>query len=130
MNDPMNTHGAFSWSELATANVDGAKSFYTELLGWETDEMPMPDGGIYQMMKVGGQPVCGIMKLPSNAPKGAPPMWTSYITVDNVEATIKKAEKMGAKSITPLMDVPEVGKFCHLQDPQGAVFAVITYSKK
>ena len=58
---------------------------------------------------------------------GAPPNWGTYVTVDDVDATVKKAEGLGAKVIVPLMDVPEVGRLCTIQDPQGAMISFIIY---
>ena len=59
--------------------------------------------------------------------KGAPPHWGIYVTVDDVDATAKLAEQMGAKTIVPPTDIPNVGRFCTFQDPQGALISVITY---
>ncbi len=130
MNDPMNTHGAFSWCELSSSDTGKSKSFYTSLFNWEYDEMKIQDGEIYHVLKANGQPMGGIMKQPSDIPSEVPSMWTPYITVDDADTTYKKALDMGAKAITPLIDIPDVGKFSYLQDPQGAIFAIITYVKK
>ena len=116
-----------SWHELMTGDVEGATKFYTELLGWTLQEFPMQEGESYWVVKVGDEGMGGIMKTPPD-PAGMPPHWGLYITVDNVDATAKKAEQLGAKILATPMDIPQVGRFAVLQDPQGAVFAVITYS--
>jgi predicted enzyme related to lactoylglutathione lyase len=54
-------------------------------------------------------------------------MWGSYITVDDVDATADRAKELGGNIIVPITNVPTVGRFCMIQDPQGAVFSVITY---
>jgi predicted enzyme related to lactoylglutathione lyase len=57
-----------------------------------------------------------------------PPHWGVYITVDDVDATAAKAQQLGATTIVPPTDIPNVGRFCTFQDPQGAVISAITYS--
>ena len=57
-----------------------------------------------------------------------PPAWGCYITVDNVDETMAKCTALGGKTLVPPMDVPTVGRMAVLQDPQGAVFSVMTYA--
>ena len=121
--DAMLRHGAFSWCELMTTDVEAAKRFYTELLGWTTEEVPDMS---YTIVKTGGTGVGGIMAVPPQA-AGAPPQWGTYVTVDDVDATACKAQELGAKTIVPLTDIPNVGRFYTFRDPQGAVISIITY---
>ena len=116
-------HGAFSWCELMTTDVQAATQFYTELLGWTTEEVP---GMAYTVVQTGGVSIGGIMAIPSQA-AGATPQWGTYVTVDDVDATAHKAQELGAKTIVPLTDIPNVGRFYTFQDPQGAVISIITY---
>lgn len=117
--------GAFSWAELATTDVEGAKKFYTTLLGWTTEPAPV-EGMSYTLAKVGEERVAGIM---SNQCQGGviKPQWGVYITVDNVDAIARKAEELGGKVLMPPTDIPKVGRFAALMDPQGVMFSVITY---
>jgi len=119
------TQGAFSWAELATTDVEGAKQFYTALLGWTTEPAPV-EGMAYTLAKVGEERVAGIM---SNQCGGGEikPQWGVYITVDDVDATARKAEALGGKVLLPPTDIPDVGRFATLMDPQGVMFSVITY---
>jgi len=124
-------YGAFSWNELTTSDPKAAVEFYTKLFGWKTEVMHMscPDSGQtmeYTILKVGDRGVGGVMK----APEGAPVAWTSYITVDDVDKTVKLAESLGAKVCVGPTDIPEVGRFAVFADPQGAVIATIMYLKK
>ncbi len=121
-------HGMFSWFELMTTDVAGAKKFYKSLFGWKTAEMKMP-GMKYTIISVGKDQVAGMM-LPPPAPKAKkmPPQWGAYVTVDDVDATAKKAVKLGGKVLVPPQDIPGVGRFSVLQDPQGAMISVITYT--
>jgi predicted enzyme related to lactoylglutathione lyase len=118
-------HGAFSWSELMTTDVSGAVEFYTKLFGWGTQELQM-EGMSYTLVKVGESEVGGIMAVPPEA-EGMPPAWGVYVTVSDVDATAKMAEKLGGKIIVPPQDIPDVGRFCVIQDPQGAFISAITY---
>lgn len=128
MSDAFQTHGAFSWSELQTNDVERAKAFYTEVVGWEIEEMEMPVGK-YTVLKAGGQPVGGIMQTPAEA-GDAPPHWGTFVTVDDVDARTEKARAAGASIMMPPMDIPGVGRFSVLQDPTGASIALITYEQK
>lgn len=128
MEERFRKHGVFSWQELMTEDVEGAKKFYAALLGWSVQEYPMEEGGTYWIMKAGEEEVGGIMQTPPEA-KGVPPYWGVYITVDDVDATVKKAQTLGAQILAGPMDIPKVGRFATLRDPQGAVFAVIKYAE-
>jgi predicted enzyme related to lactoylglutathione lyase len=125
MKDPFKQQGAFSWFELMTTDVDVAKKFYTNPFGWNTEDMTMGDMN-YTVVKVGEESLGGIMSTPPQA-EGTPPNWGVYVTVDDVDATARKAEELGGKVLVPPTDIPNVGRFSMLQDPQGAVISAITY---
>ena len=108
-----------------TSDVDGAKNYYSTLFGWKTEDMPMGDMN-YTIVKVGEEGLGGIMTVPPQA-EGTPPNWGVYVTVNDVDATAAKAEDLGGKVLVPPTDIPTVGRFCVLQDPQGAVISAITY---
>ena len=127
MRDELKRQGAFSWTELMTTDVGAAKRFYAELLGWEMEDAPMP-GMTYTTVKVAGQEVGGIMARPPEA-EGVPPVWATYITVDDVDATAQKATELGGAVHVPPTDIPKVGRFSVIADPQGAVFHVIKYAE-
>jgi uncharacterized protein len=124
--DVYKTHGAFSWSELTTPDPARASEFYGKLFGWTFDAMPMPQG-TYTVAKAGDTRVGGIMSPPPGA-QGMPPMWGCYVTVQDVQATVKQCEALGGKVLMPPMDVKEVGRMAVIQDPQGAMLSVITYN--
>jgi predicted enzyme related to lactoylglutathione lyase len=122
----MKQHGAFSWNELMTNDLAGSKVFYTELFGWEMHEDnsgAMP----YTMIKAGGEEVGGMMADPPEA-QGAPTAWGSYVTVDDVDKQIGRVEALGGKVIMQPRDIPNVGRFSVISDPQGAMLTLITYS--
>lgn len=127
MEERFRRQGTFSWQELTTGDVDGSKRFYSELLGWSFQEFPMEGGETYWVAKVGEEGVGGIMKTPPAATE-MPPNWGVYITVDDVDASTRKAVELGAKMLVQPTDIPGIGRFAVLEDPQGAVFSIITYS--
>jgi predicted enzyme related to lactoylglutathione lyase len=127
-------HGAFGWNELMTTDQEGAKKFYTNLFGWETEEMTMEgmdcrEGMTYTVIKVDDDPVGGLTGMPPGH-EDMPPTWGVYVTVDDVDATAARVEELGGKLLGPPMDIPNVGRFCVIQDPQGAALCAITYVKK
>jgi predicted enzyme related to lactoylglutathione lyase len=128
MEDPKLKHGTFGWNELMTTDTAAAKEFYGKLFGWQTEDMPMGDFN-YTILKIGTLQVGGLMPIPSKA-KGTPPCWNSYVTVDDIDKTAAKAQELGGTIIVPPSDIPDVGRFAVIQDPQGAVISAITYLKK
>ncbi|MFC1747561.1 VOC family protein [Pseudomonadota bacterium] len=128
MNDSMKLNGAFSWNELVTNDVAGAKAFYGELLGWSLKDMDTSCGG-YTMASAGTTEVGGIMATPAEM-EGMPPAWGAYVTVDNVDAMTTRVEKLGGKVCLAPQDIPDVGRFMCIQDPQGATLMLISYFKK
>ena len=121
----MKQHGAFSWNELMTTDINAAKSFYGELFGWSLDDLNVP-GMPYTIAKVDGKEVAGLMLKPPEAEK-IPSCWGSFVTVDNVENSIEKAAKLGAKIVVEPRDIPDVGQYAVIIDPQGAMLSMISY---
>lgn len=123
----MATHGQNVWYELMTDDAKAAKGFYSEVIGWKTQDWEGGDPDRpYSMWIVGERPVGGLMVLPEEAKEvGAPPHWLAYTNVDDVDATANRTEKLGGRTLQPGFDIPEVGRIAILSDPQGAVFAVL-----
>jgi predicted enzyme related to lactoylglutathione lyase len=118
------SEGVFVWDELGTTDADGAQRFYEEVFGWATKDMGSDFGGYRIFDRAGGtgQGVAGLMQ---NQNENIPAMWTPYVGVEDTDATCAKAQELGATVIVEPMDVPTVGRFAILQDPQGAVFGII-----
>jgi uncharacterized protein len=125
MINPFQQHGAFSWCELMTTDLKAAEEFYVNLFGWTMTDGPV-EGMEYRVMSAGGQAIGGMMSLPPDMHQ-MPPHWGTTVTVEDVEATIKTAEKLGGKVLMQPQDIPTVGRFSIIQDPQGAVITLMTY---
>ena len=123
---PTLTHGAFSWTELTTTDPKAAGVFYSKLLGWTLHDMDMGEFGTYTVVNVQGEGIGGIAGMPPQA-KGMPPMWGSYITVDDVDKVAAQVPALGGQVLVPPMDIPTVGRFTTIRDPQGAVISLIKY---
>jgi predicted enzyme related to lactoylglutathione lyase len=104
MNAELFKHGRFSWNELLTTDPDETKGFYTRLFGWEYEIFPSEEM-TYNVIKAGGEEIGGIMKIQPQA-AGQPPIWGIYVTVDNVDETVKLAEKLGGKIHVSPTDIP------------------------
>lgn len=120
--------GMFCWHECMTSDAAAAQTFYEGLFGWRTETSDMEIGGCamtYRLLFQGDQHHGGILDLPAEAKEaGARPHWLTYVTVADVEATLEKATSLGATVMCPPMDIPQAGRFCVIQDPQGGVLAL------
>jgi hypothetical protein len=120
------SHGSFHWNELMARDVNAAKKFYADTIGWTYDGMAMPDGQTYWVAKMGDQPVAGIFDISGPGYQGVPDGWMPYLAVDDVEARAKKAVAAGARIVKPAFDVPGVGRIVILMEPGGAGIGWIT----
>jgi predicted enzyme related to lactoylglutathione lyase len=115
--------GALCWNELATNDPEGAKAFYTGLLGWSADTQDM--GGMeYTTVSVGDRPNGGIARI--NPQMGAmPPSWSVSFAVEDTDKSAAMIEDLGGSIVVPPTDFPG-GRFAVATDPQGAFFGVVT----
>jgi uncharacterized protein len=124
----MTAHGHFHWNELVTRDVEKAKKFYGDTIGWTFDGMPMPDG-TYWVAKMGDKVVGGLFPIGGPQWEGVPEHWMSYLAVDDVDARAKKAVAAGAKLMRPAFDIPGVGRIAILTEPGGAGVGWITVAQ-
>lgn len=122
-------HGAISWYELTTSDVEGAKTFYGKLFKWEFQEYDGDPAAQYNMIQANNKEVAGIMKTPPEC-SDHPPAWGGYVTVDDIDQTAEKLVSLGGKVLVPPTDIPNVGRFCVFSDPQGAILSAISYFKQ
>lgn len=118
--------GRFVWLDLMTSDPAAAQKFYTQLIGWGI-EVWDGAGTPYSMWTNGGTSLGGVMQLPAEAQEGgAVPHWLAHIATPDVDETVDTARDLGATVMVPPTDIPTVGRFAVLADPQGAVFAAFT----
>ena len=118
--------GRFVWFDLMTTDPAKAIEFYRRVIGWGTTQWEA--GADYTMWTNASVPIGGVMQLPPEA--GAPPHWLAYISTPDVDATVKQAEGLGARTLVAPKDIPSVGRFAVMTDPQGAAFAVFSASSE
>ncbi len=110
--------GTFSWADFFSTDIAASKKFLTGLFGWTFEDMPTEKGKPdYTMFSLDGKYVAGGSQ--TFDPK-MPSFWMSYVTVNNVDEMVKKAESFGAKVKMPPMDVFDAGKMAVIEDPTGA----------
>ena len=118
-----NEPGTFTWSELVTTDVEGAKAFYAAVFGWGA--VTHGDGPMaYTEFQVNGRSIAGMMQKPPMMPAEIPPHWSVYFDVADTDATVQRVGELGGSTVMPPMDI-EPGRFAIVSDPTGAVFNVI-----
>jgi hypothetical protein len=121
----MGEPGALGWNELISTNVDKSVSFYKGLLDWKAEANEMP-GMTYTILKQGETMVGGAMAQPKEM-AGAPSLWGIYFSVADADKAAEKVTQLGGKVLNPPMDIPDIGRFAVVADPQGAVFSVMKF---
>jgi len=114
------SQGRFVWYELMTTDLAAAQAFYTKVVGWTAQDAGMPDM-TYILLNAGQTQVGGLMTLPETArAAGARPAWMGYVAVDDVDASTAKAKQLGGAVHVPPTDIPNIGRFSMIADPQQA----------
>jgi uncharacterized protein len=113
-------HGTFSWTDLSTPDPEAAKAFYGGLFGWEHEDMPAGEAGTYTMLRIDGHDVAGL----AATQEGQHPAWLSYVTVDDVDESARRAADLGATPMGEPFDVLDAGRMALIADPNGAVLAL------
>lgn len=118
--------GSPCWFELASDDLDAAKAFYGELLGWTAQESPMPDGSTYAVFQLDGRDVAAAYSLTPGDLEGGrpPPHWDSYFVVANCDAAALWAKAHGGRVLAEPMNVMETLRIAVLADAEGAVFCL------
>ena len=112
--------GDFVWYELLTSDVEAAQAFYADVVGWTIADSGMT-GMRYLLAQVGARSVAGMMTFPPDCPSG-PPAWLCHIGTADVDGTVARVVAAGGTVQRPAADIPGVGRFAVVADPQGAAF--------
>lgn len=119
-------NGTPAWVDLASADVDQARGFYETVFGWGYTENPtdQPEYSYY-IAELGGRRTAGMMQLrPEMAEAGMPPVWSTYVSVDDADATVAKVVEAGGTVLSPVMAVMDTGRMAVFSDPTGAVVGI------
>jgi predicted enzyme related to lactoylglutathione lyase len=110
------------WYELMTTDMKAAETFYKKVVGWTSapfDGSPQP----YAMFSRSGEiPVAGVLKTPENVT--APPFWAMYVGVPKLEEARDQIARLGGSDISPVIEIPNIGRMQMMKDPQGAAFYI------
>ena len=114
-----NVRGRFVWHELMTPDPKAAAVFYGKVVGWAPK--PYDKNPDYTMLTYGpSAPMGGMLK------HDAPRIWLPYIATPNVDVTAREAVQFGGQVVKPAADIPDIGRFAIISDPQGALFVAFT----
>lgn len=117
--------GTFCWADAGTTDVDAAKRFYGEVLGWSFHDSPMGEGQFYSHAQIRGKDVAALYEQKAEMrAMGMPPFWLLYISVKSVEEVTSRVEKLGGKVMMPPFDVMDAGRMAIIGDPTGAGVAL------
>lgn len=113
-------HGMFGWADLMSKDPADSKAFYGDLFGWTAQDVPAGPGQVYTLFMRGEDMVAGLGEMaPEMQEQGVPPIWNSYIGVDDVDAVVARVESLGGTVFMPPMDVMESGRMAMIADPSG-----------
>ncbi|MFC4049559.1 VOC family protein [Actinomadura syzygii] len=113
--------GTPNWLDIGVPDIDRARAFYGALFGWQFEDAG-PEAGHYNMCKVRGLPVAGMMQNPDDQPDTY--WWNVYFATDDCDGSAERAASAGAEVVVPVMDVMGQGRMAVLKDPQGAQFGL------
>jgi len=112
------------WFELNAPDPEVARTFYEAVMGWRIAPSPMPEHGGYRIAETEGKPVAGIRR--PMAQESGPLGWAVYLATGDVDAACARVAELGGHVRFGPMDIPHVGRFAVVSDPQGVVFALMT----
>jgi len=109
----------FCWETLNTSDKDRAIAFYGKVFGWKTMAGPAGEGSVFTVDGSREGQVADIQLA-----QGFPPCWLTYVVVEKLEHSRERAEKLGAKVMMPLIEVPTVGRIAVIADPTGGAIGL------
>lgn len=124
-----NSHGRFVWYELMTTDMEAARTFYADVVGWGTRDASMPGLGYNQFM-AGTIPVAGVATMPEEAKRaGATAHWIGYVGVDDIDAAVDRIVALGGTVRFPPTNFADISRFAIVADSQMATLALVTRFK-
>jgi predicted enzyme related to lactoylglutathione lyase len=114
--------GRILWYELLTKDMKAAERFYTAVVGWTVTPFAQSPQPYDMWTRAGDITVGGVMTIPPGM--GFPPHWEFYVGVPKLEDGVAKIERQKGSALSPVIEVPTVGRLRTMKDPQGAVFSI------
>ena len=112
--------GTFCWADLGTTDATAARDFYTGLFAWDAEALPAGEGGVYVMFRREGRDAAALYEMGEQESSQLSAHWSSYVSVEDVEATAARAGELGATVVAEPFDVMDSGRMAVLRDPTGA----------
>lgn len=110
-------NGVPNWVDVSVPDVGRGAEFYAGLFGWHAEDQGNAAGN-YTMFSIGGRSVAGLGPRHGDA---FAPLWGTYVSVDDLDATVSAAEANGGTTVVPPMDVMVAGRMSVVSDPSGAI---------
>ena len=116
--------GKIGWIDLTVPDATVVRDFYQSVAGWTPSPVSMGEYSDFCMHPPGEeQPIAGICHA-RGANAGLPPVWLIYITVDDLDESLRQCEALGGKQRSPVRNLGPTARYCVLEDPAGAVAAL------
>jgi hypothetical protein len=117
--------GSLCWFELTTLDQNAAKTFYSSILGWTANDIPMGPADIYTIFRIDGKDAAAACTMrPEQRAMNVPPNWMVYILVESADESAARAWQLGATVIVEPFDVTDNGRMSVIRDPTGAIFSI------
>ena len=108
-------------SELHSSDIGASREFYSKLFGWEISDMPMGED-VYGMVNLGENEVS--LGFTKTACQENSTFWINYVVVEDIKVAADQARELGAEVMGDIQEVPNMGLFIFLLDPQGGKLAL------
>ena len=125
---PASILGRPVWFELMTTDTNAAESFYDKVIGWTSEPFDASPTPYTQFKRGGGVAVAGLMERPEGM--NMPPFWSMYVAVLKLEDAVADIKRLGGSELSPVIEIPSVGRMQMLKDPQGAAFYIIEPARR
>ena len=112
------------WYELMTTDTKAAEAFYAKVIGWTAAPMEGAGDSYAIFSRSGNVQVAGLMKTPAED-ASMPPFWAMYVAVPSFDEAVAHIKRLGGAELSPVIDIPKVGRMQMMKDPQGAAFYII-----
>jgi predicted enzyme related to lactoylglutathione lyase len=110
------------WYELMTTDTAAAETFYKKVIGWTSAPFEGSPDPYTQFKRSGDVGVAGLMKTPEGM--NMQPFWAMYVAVPKFDDAVAHIKRLGGSELSPVIDIPQVGRLQMMKDPQGAAFSL------